>query len=134
MGHHDHQKSHGALRAGASRLDWRRVLDPREEKYVSDLVAEFTPYIEANGLPARPIQRADPIAWINEGLPLSSLAYIVKEDGDCAREYYASAAPVVDRQLFLAGYRMAAALNFAFDTDASACPECSWWSPLCQRD
>lgn len=75
----------------------------REHRYVHEL--EET--IAADHLQAGPI---DPVAWANESLQLAKQAW-VQPQAEIDEAYYQRERPVVDRQLALAGLRLAQVLN-----------------------
>ncbi len=63
--------------------------------------------IAADHLQAGP---ADPVAWANESLQLAKQAW-VQPQAEIDEAYYQRERPVVDRQLALAGLRLAQMLN-----------------------
>ena len=133
--------------------------DSREGKYAEELVKSLGHFVDEGGnwfvgsvrevdeegritsssssssASSLPSFRADASGWATDSISLSSLAYLVKENGDVGEEYYEHALPVVEKQVFLAGYRMAAALNFIFTSnstlEAPSCQDCHWHAPLC---
>jgi hypothetical protein len=75
----------------------------REHRYARELEE----MIAAEHLQAGP---ADPIAWANESLQLAKQAWVPPQ-AEIGEAYYLRERPVVDRQLALAGLRLARLLN-----------------------
>jgi len=58
----------------------------------------------------------DPSAWAIESYELAvSNAYAIPNDGEIGKDYFERNIPVVERQLTIAGVRLAAMLNAIFD-------------------
>lgn len=74
-----------------------------DAQYVAQLQREFKGNLPATGTD-------DPAAWANEGNALIP-ALLLPEGGTVDQAYFDREIPVVDRQLELAGLRLAAALN-----------------------
>lgn len=75
----------------------------REHRYAGELETMIT----AGHLEAGPV---DPIAWANQSLQLAKQAW-VQPQAEIDEAYYLRERPVVDRQLALAGLRLAELLN-----------------------
>ena len=58
----------------------------------------------------------DPVQWASESYRLAlSNAYAIPSDGELGQDYFERNIPVVERQLTMAGVRLAAMLNVIFD-------------------
>jgi hypothetical protein len=80
-------------------FDWGQYVDEIERDWIA-------------GKDLARLQRGSPVDWALEAHKLAvDVVYVLPEDLKLGEEYYRRALPVVDRQLALAGVRLAALLN-----------------------
>jgi len=86
---------------------------------------EYVRLLETNWLPGKDIaalQAGDPVDWAQDAHKAAQIvAYNFRPDHVIDEEYYKDAIPIVDRQLALAGLRLARVLNEALQPTAQ-CP------------
>jgi hypothetical protein len=79
---------------------------------------EYVRYLEQRWLPGKDfkiLQRGEPVDWATEAhVAATEVAYVLPEDLKLGEAYYQRSLPTVDRQLALAGIRLARLLNEAF--------------------
>ena len=104
---------------------------PREAM-ADAIYKRFAPSVSQNAIDT------DVATWASEASALSALVYLTPQDGDVAKYYYPTVLPVLEQQLFRAGYRIASLLNWLFDETHDECNEsfppyspCNWRAPLC---
>jgi hypothetical protein len=105
--------------------------DPREAAFAQYLVArmELMFNVSAQGVP---INRTMAGTWATDSVMLASMSYLVPEGFDVALHYYTNALPIIELQIWRAGFRIASALNYIFGGKEKGCADCQWWVPLCQ--
>jgi hypothetical protein len=80
-------------------FDWGQYVDELERNWIA-------------GKDLARLQRGSPVDWALEAHKLAvEVVYVLPEDLKLGEDYYRRALPVVDRQLALAGVRLAALLN-----------------------
>jgi hypothetical protein len=112
--------------------DWNSTVDDfREPIYATHLVERMALMFNVSAQ-GRPMQRTMPEVWATDSIMLASMSYLVDEGFNVADRYYTHALPILELQLWRAGFRIASALNYIFGGKMTDCGDCKWWPPLCR--
>ena len=104
--------------------------DPREAKmaaYIKTKMELMFNYTDG----VAPREVATPSKWSATTLLMGSMAYLNPMGFNVDDRYISLAMPLVERQIYVAGYALAASLNFIFDNDGTTCEYCTFWHDLC---
>jgi hypothetical protein len=105
--------------------------DPREEMFGEYLVTRMDLMFNATAQ-GPPTSRAQAAIWATDSIMLASMSYLVEAGFNVDDHYVNHAMPIVELQLWRAGFRIASVLNYIFGGKVKDCPACKWWEPLCR--